>query len=207
MVNALGDSALPNSSTAAAAEALANALMGNTNIPNLSELFGQFGVPVSALAAPTQDGDTPAITATTATQDTASMITASPSAAVSTLAPVPTSAFAASAAAPVQVSIPAQAIQSTPAPTKTEPNDTKPASQNQEEDKTSQGGAKQEDGSNSSSQVALPDPVAIGNAIDMALYDINGGLSKEYKSKFRSLAFNLKDPHNPDLRRLVLLVS
>ncbi|KAF5829228.1 transcription factor S-II, central domain-containing protein, partial [Dunaliella salina] len=31
-----------------------------------------------------------------------------------------------------------------------------------------------------------------------------GGLSKEYKTKFRSLVFNLKDANNPDLRARVL---
>jgi len=33
-----------------------------------------------------------------------------------------------------------------------------------------------------------------------------GGLSKEYKTKFRSLVFNLKDANNPDLRARVLQV-
>lgn len=33
-----------------------------------------------------------------------------------------------------------------------------------------------------------------------------GGLTKEYKSKFRSLVFNLKDAANPDLRARVLQV-
>ena len=33
-----------------------------------------------------------------------------------------------------------------------------------------------------------------------------GGLSKEYKTKFRSLVFNLKDVNNPDLRARVLQV-
>lgn len=34
-----------------------------------------------------------------------------------------------------------------------------------------------------------------------------GGLSKEYKTKFRSLVFNLKDANNPDLRARVLQVG
>jgi hypothetical protein len=32
------------------------------------------------------------------------------------------------------------------------------------------------------------------------------GLSKEYKTRFRSLIFNLKDPTNPELRARVLQV-
>ncbi len=31
-----------------------------------------------------------------------------------------------------------------------------------------------------------------------------GGLSNDYKAKFRSLIFNLKDPNNPELRARVL---
>lgn len=32
-----------------------------------------------------------------------------------------------------------------------------------------------------------------------------GSINAEYKSKLRSLAFNLRDPHNPDLRAHVLM--
>lgn len=34
-----------------------------------------------------------------------------------------------------------------------------------------------------------------------------GGLSKEYRTKFRSLVFNLTDTNNPDLRARVLQVG
>jgi hypothetical protein len=34
-----------------------------------------------------------------------------------------------------------------------------------------------------------------------------GSLTKEYKTKFRSLMFNLKDANNPDLRARVLQVG
>ncbi|KAK9828602.1 hypothetical protein WJX72_000989 [[Myrmecia] bisecta] len=50
----------------------------------------------------------------------------------------------------------------------------------------------------------LPDPVALGNNIEEALYKLHGGANKDYKAKYRSLWFNLKDPNNPDLRARVL---
>jgi len=44
----------------------------------------------------------------------------------------------------------------------------------------------------------------IAAEIEEALFSQNGGMSKNYKAKFRSLNFNLKDPKNPDLRARVL---
>jgi len=54
---------------------------------------------------------------------------------------------------------------------------------------------------------SLPDatPADIAAAVEEAVYRAHGGLSKEYKARIRSLAFNLKDAANPDLRARVLL--
>ena len=40
--------------------------------------------------------------------------------------------------------------------------------------------------------------------MEVALFQHGGGVTAEYKAKFRSLSFNLKDANNPDLRRRVL---
>ena len=40
--------------------------------------------------------------------------------------------------------------------------------------------------------------------VEVALFQHGGGVTAEYKAKFRSLSFNLKDANNPDLRRRVL---
>ncbi|MEW5304670.1 MAG: hypothetical protein WDW36_007264 [Sanguina aurantia] len=37
------------------------------------------------------------------------------------------------------------------------------------------------------------------------MYRQNGGVNAKYKAKYRSLAFNIKDPKNPGLRAKVLL--
>lgn len=47
-------------------------------------------------------------------------------------------------------------------------------------------------------------PAAVGREIEQALFLKYGGLSREYKAKYRSLAFNLKSDGNPELRRRVL---
>jgi len=41
--------------------------------------------------------------------------------------------------------------------------------------------------------------------VERAMVDRYGPVTKEYKSKYRQLSFNLKDPRNPDLRRGVLM--
>jgi hypothetical protein len=63
------------------------------------------------------------------------------------------------------------------------------------------------------------DPLAAGAEVERALYEAflpsegserltyattGGASSKDYKAKFRTLSFNLKDAKNPDLRRAVL---
>ncbi|KAL4856957.1 hypothetical protein ACK3TF_002657 [Chlorella vulgaris] len=50
----------------------------------------------------------------------------------------------------------------------------------------------------------LPEPSVVADAVEEALFKAYDGISKEYKQKFRTLQFNLKDPHNPDLRAHVL---
>ncbi len=40
--------------------------------------------------------------------------------------------------------------------------------------------------------------------VEIALFQHGGGVTAEYKAKYRSLSFNLKDSNNPDLRRRVL---
>eukprot|EP00877_Chromochloris_zofingiensis_P014893 jgi/Chrzof1/9658/Cz04g11080.t1 len=50
----------------------------------------------------------------------------------------------------------------------------------------------------------MPDAQELGVAVEEALYDLHGAVDTEYKSKLRSLMFNLKDPNNPDLRGQVL---
>ena len=46
---------------------------------------------------------------------------------------------------------------------------------------------------------------AVGAKIESALFELGGkAVSKEYKNKFRSLVFNLKDAANPELRARVL---
>jgi hypothetical protein len=44
----------------------------------------------------------------------------------------------------------------------------------------------------------------VGIAIEAAMAKKFGGMSKEYKAKYRSISFNLKDARNPDLRRKVI---
>lgn len=39
---------------------------------------------------------------------------------------------------------------------------------------------------------------------EAAMYRQNGGVNAKYKTKYRSLIFNLRDASNPDLRRRVL---
>lgn len=58
-------------------------------------------------------------------------------------------------------------------------------------------------------QMALPDvpdgDVAFASAeVESAMYRVFGGVNRNYKTKSRSLSFNIKDPKNPDLRRRVL---
>ncbi|KAK2078905.1 hypothetical protein QBZ16_002595 [Prototheca wickerhamii] len=48
-------------------------------------------------------------------------------------------------------------------------------------------------------------PADVAAEVEAALFSLHGGTSKEYKAKFRTLQFNLKDPANPDLRGDVLL--
>jgi len=57
--------------------------------------------------------------------------------------------------------------------------------------------------------MALPDvpdgDVAFASAeVESAMYRVFGGVNRNYKTKSRSLSFNIKDPKNPDLRRRVL---
>lgn len=44
------------------------------------------------------------------------------------------------------------------------------------------------------------DPCAAAVEVEEAMHKQNGGVNQKYKSKYRSLAFNLKDPSNPELR-------
>jgi hypothetical protein len=48
------------------------------------------------------------------------------------------------------------------------------------------------------------DPADVSSAVEEALYQVYGGATKEYKTKMRSLHFNLKDPNNKELRAHVL---
>jgi len=51
---------------------------------------------------------------------------------------------------------------------------------------------------------SLGDPAAVAASIEKAAAAVYGAGSKDYAARIRSLRFNLKDPHNPDLRRRVL---
>jgi len=44
----------------------------------------------------------------------------------------------------------------------------------------------------------------VAKDIEEELYKIFSGVEKQYKTKYRSLAFNLKNPKNPDLRAAVM---
>jgi transcription elongation factor S-II len=48
------------------------------------------------------------------------------------------------------------------------------------------------------------DAATVACIVEEALFKQNAGVSAGYKSKFRAISFNLKDPNNPDLRRKVL---
>ena len=48
------------------------------------------------------------------------------------------------------------------------------------------------------------DAVAVAASIEHAVFLQNGGVTASYKTKVRSLAFNMKDARNPDLRARVL---
>lgn len=50
---------------------------------------------------------------------------------------------------------------------------------------------------------SLEDAAQTATAVEKAMYTKWTDTGKEYKAKFRQLAFNLKDPKNPDLRRSV----
>eukprot|EP00191_Tetraselmis_sp_GSL018_P020298 CAMPEP_0177592068 /NCGR_PEP_ID=MMETSP0419_2-20121207/8351_1 /TAXON_ID=582737 /ORGANISM="Tetraselmis sp., Strain GSL018" /LENGTH=309 /DNA_ID=CAMNT_0019082887 /DNA_START=328 /DNA_END=1254 /DNA_ORIENTATION=+ len=50
----------------------------------------------------------------------------------------------------------------------------------------------------------MPRVAELAADIEEAIFSQNGGVTKEYKGKFRSLNFNLKDPKNPDLRGRVV---
>ncbi|KDD71206.1 hypothetical protein H632_c5561p0, partial [Helicosporidium sp. ATCC 50920] len=54
-------------------------------------------------------------------------------------------------------------------------------------------------------KAARRSPEELAAAVEQALHDLFGGVTRDYKGKFRSLHFNLKDPHNPELRASVLL--
>ncbi|GAX86225.1 hypothetical protein CEUSTIGMA_g13638.t1 [Chlamydomonas eustigma] len=49
------------------------------------------------------------------------------------------------------------------------------------------------------------DPCRVAVEVEEAMHKQNGGVNQKYKAKYRTLAFNLKDPNNPDLRLKVLL--
>ncbi|GIL58922.1 hypothetical protein Vafri_13930, partial [Volvox africanus] len=52
---------------------------------------------------------------------------------------------------------------------------------------------------------ALPDPIAVAADVETELYKLHdNSVSKDYKAKFRSLSFNLRDNANPELRARVL---
>ncbi|KAF5830250.1 transcription factor S-II, central domain-containing protein [Dunaliella salina] len=48
------------------------------------------------------------------------------------------------------------------------------------------------------------DPCASAVGVEEAMHTQNGGVNPKYKAKYRNLAFNLKDPKNPELRAKVL---
>lgn len=51
---------------------------------------------------------------------------------------------------------------------------------------------------------AAGDPCRVAVEIEEALFKQNGSFNTGYKTKYRSISFNLKDPNNPTLRRKVL---
>eukprot|EP00879_Flechtneria_rotunda_P012804 GHRR01013370.1.p1 GENE.GHRR01013370.1~~GHRR01013370.1.p1 ORF type:complete len:1025 (+),score=497.71 GHRR01013370.1:228-3302(+) len=53
-------------------------------------------------------------------------------------------------------------------------------------------------------ELHLPDSEQLASTIEQHLFNLCGSVNAEYKSKLRSLAFNLRDPNNPDLRAHVL---
>eukprot|EP00850_Spirogloea_muscicola_P018856 SM000177S03189 [mRNA] locus=s177:86940:88084:- [translate_table: standard] len=50
-------------------------------------------------------------------------------------------------------------------------------------------------------------PLGVAAAVEAEMFRLFGGSKdlKEYKAKYRSISYNLKDPKNPDLRRKVLM--
>lgn len=48
------------------------------------------------------------------------------------------------------------------------------------------------------------DPVKVAAEIEQAVFLQNAGVTANYKTKVRSLAYNMRDARNPDLRRRVL---
>ena len=54
------------------------------------------------------------------------------------------------------------------------------------------------------SYLARPGTGIVAAEAEVALHNFGGGTTPKYKTKFRSLSFNLKDANNPDLRRRVL---
>ena len=52
--------------------------------------------------------------------------------------------------------------------------------------------------------VEAGEPAVRAVEVEKAMLAQNGGVNQKYKAKLRSLAFNLKDANNPDLRRRVL---
>ncbi len=55
----------------------------------------------------------------------------------------------------------------------------------------------------SSLNAGLVHPLQVSVEVEKALFLDKGGVTADYKSKLLSLAFNLKDKNNPDLRRKV----
>lgn len=53
--------------------------------------------------------------------------------------------------------------------------------------------------------VGTLDSKSIAAELESALFLLHQGTTKAYKERYRTLVFNLKDPHNPDLRYHVLL--
>lgn len=51
---------------------------------------------------------------------------------------------------------------------------------------------------------ATGDPVEIATEVEQAIFSQHKGVNAQYKTKVRSLAFNMKDARNPDLRARVL---
>lgn len=51
---------------------------------------------------------------------------------------------------------------------------------------------------------ATGDLLKVASEIEQAVFLQNGGVTANYKTKVRSLAFNMRDARNPDLRRRVL---